>query len=282
MTGEGIAREQAFTLIELSIVLVILGLIVGGILVGQDLIKSAAVRAQITQIEKYNQAVNTFKGKFGALPGDMPAATANQFGFAARGLGEGQGDGNGVIEGLWGCGWTTNYGIGEATGETVTFWVDLSGAAGGNLINGTFTVGSETAIPPQVTLTSTPNVAAFFPDARIGGGNYVYVYSSGGINYFGLSAVTGSNCYELSSGSTIPVLSAYRMDTKIDDGLPTTGAVLAQYLNSGISTTSVVSAPNAASDNTTTCYNTTSNTYSISSYANYGADGNCALSFRFQ
>src|SRR5665213_3308988 len=72
----------AFTLIELSIVLVIIGLIVGGILVGQDLIKAAEVRAQISQIEKYSSAVNTFRAKFAAIPGDMALITANQFGFS--------------------------------------------------------------------------------------------------------------------------------------------------------------------------------------------------------
>jgi prepilin-type N-terminal cleavage/methylation domain-containing protein len=46
-----------FTLIEMSIVLVIIGLIVGGVLVGQDLIRAAYIRAQITQIEKFNTAV---------------------------------------------------------------------------------------------------------------------------------------------------------------------------------------------------------------------------------
>jgi prepilin-type N-terminal cleavage/methylation domain-containing protein len=88
-----------FTLIELSIVLVIIGLIVGGVLVGQDLIRAAAVRAQITQIEKYNTAANTFYGKYGYLPGDINGTAATQFGFVARGAYGGQGDGNGLVEG---------------------------------------------------------------------------------------------------------------------------------------------------------------------------------------
>lgn len=84
----------------MSIVLVIIGLIVGGVLVGQDLIRAAGVRATISQIEKYNTAVNTFRGKYGALPGDLNASVATQFGFAARGPFAGEGDGNGVIEGI--------------------------------------------------------------------------------------------------------------------------------------------------------------------------------------
>ncbi len=57
------ASQLGFTLIELSIVLVIIGLIVGGVLVGQDLIKAAETRATVGQVEKYNAAVNTFRTK---------------------------------------------------------------------------------------------------------------------------------------------------------------------------------------------------------------------------
>ena len=77
--------KKGFTLIEMSIVLVIIGLIIGGVLLGRDLISAAAVRAQIAQIEKYNAAVNTFKGKYGYLPGDIPDPYASRFGFKARG-----------------------------------------------------------------------------------------------------------------------------------------------------------------------------------------------------
>ena len=79
------SQEQGFTLIELSIVLVIIGLIVGGVLVGQDLIRASEVRATITQIEKYNTAVNTFHAKFNAIPGDMSLVIATQFGFTIGG-----------------------------------------------------------------------------------------------------------------------------------------------------------------------------------------------------
>ena len=122
-------KQSGFTLIEMSIVLVIIGLIVGGVLVGRDLISAAAVRAQISQIEKYNLAVNTFREKYGYLPGDIPNPYAPQFGFASRGQYTGEGDGNGTLEAIWKNADGGHYGSGGAAdGEVGMFWVDLSKA----------------------------------------------------------------------------------------------------------------------------------------------------------
>jgi prepilin-type N-terminal cleavage/methylation domain-containing protein len=49
--------KSGFTLIEMSMVMVIIGLVIGGILTGSDLINAATQRTQIAQIEKYNTAV---------------------------------------------------------------------------------------------------------------------------------------------------------------------------------------------------------------------------------
>ena len=169
-------HNHGFTLIEMAIVLVVIGLIVGGVLVGQDLIKAAEVRATISQIEKYNTAANTFRGKYIALPGDMNAATASQFGFAARGQDAGEGDGNGVIEGTYNTNAAgSNCGVCTATGEPVLFWNDLSYANGMNLnlIEGSFnSVGGALGalgdpVPPGLTGTS---LTSWFPAAKIGGG----------------------------------------------------------------------------------------------------------------
>ena len=64
-------KTSAFTLIELSIVLVIIGLIVGGVLVGQDLIVAAKNRALLSQVEEIDTAINTFRLKYNGLPGDL-------------------------------------------------------------------------------------------------------------------------------------------------------------------------------------------------------------------
>lgn len=70
-------REQsAFSLVELSIVLVILGLLVGGVLAGQSLIRAAELRAVGQERQRYLTAVQIFRDKYFGLPGDLPNGTA--------------------------------------------------------------------------------------------------------------------------------------------------------------------------------------------------------------
>jgi prepilin-type N-terminal cleavage/methylation domain-containing protein len=129
-------KNHGFTLIELSIVLVVIGLIIGGVLVGQDLIKAAETRATLAQIEKYNSAVNTFKTKYNGIPGDLIYTDAANFGFTV-GTGcagqQGGRDGNGLLDG-----WTGVSTLVQGSGETGLFWQDLSSA---NLIDGVFPGG---------------------------------------------------------------------------------------------------------------------------------------------
>ena len=280
--------KSGFTLIELSIVLVIIGLIVGGVLVGQDLIGAAAVRAQISQIEKYNTAVNTFYGKYGALPGDIPAAQVTQFGFTAapvRAGTAGRGDGNGELDGF---STNTPYSWAES-GETFFFWEDLSANSG--LIEGSF----NSYVDGTYSNCSTPAACSvYMPPAKVGGSNSIYVYSGYaaqcctttvgfGPNFFGLSMINSINGANVSSGGILPapgltVAQARSIDVKTDDGMPTTGHVLAQYLgpDGGVPEWS----PNEGAATSSTCFDTTSNQYSVNQGG--GANVNCALSFQFQ
>ena len=284
--------QRGFTLIELSIVLVIIGLIAGAVLVGRDLIRAAQVRATITQIEKYNTAANTFYGKYGYRPGDIPAAPAAQFGFVARGQYAGEGDGNGIIEGVWHNSAGKNGNTLEGAGETSVFWVDLSTAG---LIEGGFSTASETVVPTaDITFTTTPNIDAFLPQAKIGKGNYIYVFSGGisgsdATNYFGLSQITiiknPSNDDTIEGNKSLTVQEAYSIDNKIDDGLPQSGNVTAIYVNGAATYTGglpgTVIWPWSGS-----CYDNGGNASAVVHYSvNYSGGGNgvnCALSFKFQ
>jgi prepilin-type N-terminal cleavage/methylation domain-containing protein len=314
--------KTGFTLIELSIVLVIIGLIVGGVLVGRDLIRSAYVRAQVTQIEKYNTAANTFYGKYQALPGDMNASVAQANGFSARAGTAGQGDGNGLIEGINGNSQTDGW---ADAGEAKMFWNDLAHVG---LVPGNFTA---CLADVEINDTTTPTLASCLPQAAIGQGNYVYLYSGGviggngnpgdGKNYFGLGAVidlesTAGGGWYLASPS-ITVNQAYNIDRKVDDGFPQSGRVIAAGAGESISwaagggwvvaignvtfnyqgdydtttkgaITPLTTAPSYATDNgatiNQTCYNN-GHTLAPEQYSvniNGGAGLNCEISFQLQ
>ena len=216
---------------------------------------------------------------------------------------------------------SSNYGINTFGGETGVFWVDLSQA---NLIDGGFTAGAANILGPSAAVTAN-QVQNYFPAAKLGGGNYFYVWSGGwnelrsnnvldgdGINYFGLSAVIGSNAIGFPiSNTSIPPIQAFNIDTKIDDGLPQSGKVMALYDYGGEgvcywaaggspSTAGQMTAgaydggtfgPVTTSDNVqtaptaNTCYDNGNTPNTLEHYTtsiNGGNNPNCALSFQFQ
>lgn len=84
-------RQQGFTLIEIAIVLVIIGLLLGGVLKGQELITSARVRNMISQQDGIKAAYFGFLDRYRALPGDYAVASTNIKGVAATANGNGDG-----------------------------------------------------------------------------------------------------------------------------------------------------------------------------------------------
>ena len=203
------AAKLGFTLIELSIVLVIIGLIVGGILVGQDLIKAAEIRATVSQMEKYSTAVNTFRSKYNGLPGDILNAT--NFGFESRAI-TGTGDGDALIESS--ASTSATFG-----GETSCFWDDLSTAS---LI--AESLNASTACGAS---QSPAALAGSIPIAKIGRGNYLLVGSTGGINYWALTGVLSITAGVYAPDDLLSGSEAFQVDSKVDDGAPTTGGVIA-------------------------------------------------------
>ena len=223
--------RRGFTLIELSIVLVIIGLIVGGILTGRDLIRTATARAQITQIEKYKTAVSTFLGKYNQLPGDISDPDATNFGFTTRGSSRGQGDGNRSIEATTGA-------IAGQAGEVAMMWVDLFKA---NMIEDGLTRASPTSFVAYSGggTTMDPYINYIFPEAKAGNQTYIYVWSGSAVsanapagfggNWFCISRIGYLTASTMAPGKNVTPAMAYAVDSKIDDGYPQSGNVAALY-----------------------------------------------------
>jgi prepilin-type N-terminal cleavage/methylation domain-containing protein len=274
--------SDGFTLIELSIVLVIIGLIVGGILVGQDLVRAAGIRSQISQIEKYNTAVNTFRGKYGYLPGDILNTVAATAGLSYRIGGIANGDGDGVIMGM-SNGQQNQINGAFQGGENEFFWLDLSYTG---LIKETV---SSKANDPLSSLFGTAGYActndcnAYLPNAALSTRAFVTTYSNNSTNYYAIVSIDTSfspanNYGYLGTLPSMTVRQAYNIDQKVDDGLPQTGNVITQYYN----TWQVIWSVSGMSGSSSTCFDTSSGKAAYSINQNNGTGINCALSFKIQ
>lgn len=251
--------NAAFSLVELSIVLVILGLLTGGILAGQSLIRAAELRAVSTEYSRYVTATQSFRDKYFALPGDMTNATvfwgpsANCPGSSSQGTTDGttcNGDGNGLVD------FRGPY-TSPTANETLRYWQHL-GSAG--LIEGQYNgvtadasgyyFGVSAANSPKSKL-SNGYWSIFQGDNTAGafaGGMFNIRY----INNFLLGGLSGT------SWNSTPLLKpeeAWNIDTKIDDGKPGTGKIISSWGGNCTDATSgaVLTAFYALTQNGTNC-----------------------------
>ncbi len=67
-------KQRAFTLVEMAMVMIILGVLMGGILTGIKILQNAKVAATIGQVQTYRAAVTTFEKTYYGMPGDLPDA----------------------------------------------------------------------------------------------------------------------------------------------------------------------------------------------------------------
>ena len=121
--------SSGFTLIELSIVIVIIGLIVSSVVGGQALVKQAKVRSQISDLQKYHLAYNAFKLEYGSPPGDLSRASSYWSGSP-------NGNGNKRIDAAADAAYID--------GEAKMFWKHLSDSGlieGSYAGSGTLTIG---------------------------------------------------------------------------------------------------------------------------------------------
>lgn len=199
--------QKGFTLIEIAIVLVIIGLLLGGVLKGQELINTARVRALNNSVDGITAAWFSFQDRYRAFPGDYLNArsTVNLPGAPAGG------DGNGRV-GITGA-------ATDAPAERAQVWVHLEAA-------GYITGGYDGSITATGTLNPDQYGCAVTtcPDNGFGTGMMIMQGRE-------IQTATAAPAHELISGLGIPVDVLAELDRKVDDGEATTG--LMQVGNGG-------------------------------------------------
>jgi prepilin-type N-terminal cleavage/methylation domain-containing protein len=215
--------KQAFSLVELSIVLVILGLLIGGILSGQSLIRAAELRAVSTEYARYFTSAQTFRDKYFALPGDMNNATAF-WNTAASCPGTNttpsssaltcNGDGNGIID------------ISATSQEHFRFWQHLANAG---LIEGSYTGVTDSASSPLFA-TLNKNV----PGSKLSRAGWYALHGWGEVpaadtnlfeGSYGAIYLFGAPGGNYTEGPVLKAEEAWNIDTKSDDGKPGLGKI---------------------------------------------------------
>lgn len=211
-------RNQGFTLVELAIVITIIGLLIGGVLKGQELINNARVTATIAQIKAYQAAMLSFQDRYDQFPGDFSVALTRVPGCTTDNYCS-NGDGNSRVG---------NYYTGTAIGtiqtgtavpavETSNYWKHLAMA---DLISG---------VNPSANPAS-PVFGKTHPSSPFGGG-FMTVFgmhvtgSKAGLWLVLSNTLTGTTAYLPSAQNVLTPARAAQIDRKMDDGRPDAGYV---------------------------------------------------------
>lgn len=231
-------KEQGFTLVELAIVMIIIGLLIGGVLKGQQLIENAKVSQTISSINGFKAAYYSFRDSYGNIPGDAPNATARLSGCTTANNCD-DGNGNAVIGDLSPSSGSvrtgidvsgaTSFGTALAISENTMFWKHLALA---DLITG---VDPTAPIAAGDLAWGETNPSSPF------GGGYTIVYANDpSDDTFGhFLRLTKNITGDAPNGATsegLHVLNpnqAANIDRKMDDGMSNSGSVQGEYQGSG-------------------------------------------------
>jgi prepilin-type N-terminal cleavage/methylation domain-containing protein len=193
-------KNRGFTLIEIAIVLVIIGLMLGGVLKGQELINNARVKSYANDFRNIPVYIYGYQDRFRAIPGDDPAASAHVTG-ATNAATPAATLANAQINGAWDE-------VANNTDESCLFWQHIRLA---NLAPGATTVDCTTA------------ASSYLP--RNAGGGRIGIQSAAGFTTITLpTAMTGTYiiCSANISGQFV-----LQLDTLLDDGNSATGSMRA-------------------------------------------------------
>lgn len=181
-------KIPAFSLVELAIALVIMGIILGGVLKGKDLLESARLKTVISQVNQYKLATHTFYDQYGALLGDFDQAKA----YINADLEDG--NNNGEVEGL-GLG-------GRNSHEALSFWRHLQAAE---------------------MITLPHNSSAIVPSLKIGG--IITISHHPEETLIGHWFILGTAQGQKGTGALLTPLQALNLARKIDSEDPFSGTV---------------------------------------------------------
>ncbi len=224
-------NKTAFSLVELSIVLVILGLLTGGILTGQSLIRAAELKSVATQLSEFQTAVHNFRYKYNALPGDFDEA------HIIWGSAGGSGALNDGCEAASGTGTQTCSGNGDRKltstapnnyGEIFTFWQHLANAG---LIEGKYTGksgpdgGADHNFGENAPTSRLSSIGwgSSWVNNELGGSAYTSIWMRNYNNWMTIGGDDG--VWADNPTNTFSAEEIWNMDTKMDDGRPGTGAI---------------------------------------------------------
>ncbi len=202
--------KDGFTLIEIAIVVVIIGLLLGGVLKGQEMIRSARAHNIADQGNAVKAAILGFTDRYRALPGDYDAATTNIPGISTDGDIGGNGDGNSRI----GYNDSNSAGTPEVTNRQAEAGLAWHHLAQGGFISGSFDGESITDEDDWTCSSGTCMTNAFQAPLFL-------IYDDE--QYGDTEASDTSQFNQLWSGKLIPIEIIAELDRKVDDGNPHTG-----------------------------------------------------------